>query len=143
MRDNKKLVEASLRQANTAAMQLTQNHELATVDLITKIYDFANSLEVQRSWLTVISTKLGSYEDFEKLPEERQLAFHQIASLFESIGLLVDKGYVKEELVDDMFATQLAWKSLEPFVLGMREKFAYEDYYLWMEKLHKRLLKPP
>lgn len=142
MRDNKKLVEASLRQANTAAMQLTQNHELATVDLITKIYDFANSLEVQRSWLTVISTKLTSYEDFERLPEERQLAFHQIASLFESIGLLVEKDYVKEELVDDMFATQLAWKSLEPFVLGMRRKFASEDYYLWMEKLHKRLLKP-
>ena len=142
MRDNKRLVEASLRQANTAAMQLTQNHELATVDLITKIYDFANSLEVQRSWLTVISVKLASYEDFEKLPEDRQLAFHQIASLFESIGLLVEKGYVKEDLVDDMFATQLAWKSLEPFVLGMRKKFASEEYYPWMEKLYKRLLKP-
>jgi len=141
MRDNRRLVEASFRQANTAAMQLTQNHELATVDLITKIYDFANSLEVQRSWLTVINNKLSSYEDFEKLPEEKQLAFHQMASLFESIGLLVEKGYVKEELVDDMFATQLAWTMLEPFILGMRKKFASEDYYIWMEKLHMRLLK--
>jgi len=141
MRDNRRLVEASLKQANIAAMQLTQNHELATVDLITKIYDFANSLEFQRSWLIVISTKLASYEDFEKLTEDRQLAFHQIASLFESIGLFVEKGYVNQELVDDMFATQLAWSSLEPFVLGMRKKFASEDYYHWMEKLHRRLLK--
>jgi hypothetical protein len=139
MRDNKKLVEAAYKQANAAAMQLKQNSELATVDLITKIYDFANSLEVQRSWLTVISTKLASYDDFEALPEEKQLAFHQIASLFESIGLLVEKGFVKEDLVDDMFATQLAWRSLEPFVMGMRKRFVSEDYYVWTEKLHLRL----
>ena len=44
MRDNRKLVEASFRQANTAALQLKQNYELSTVDLVTKIYDLANSL---------------------------------------------------------------------------------------------------
>jgi hypothetical protein len=143
MRDNKKLVEAAYKQANAAALQLKQNSELATVDLITKIYDFANSLEVQRSWLTVINAKISSFEDFEGLTEEKQLAFHQVASLFESVGLLVEKGYVREELVDDMFATQLAWRSLEPFVMGMRKKFVSEDYYVWMEKLHQRLAAQP
>jgi hypothetical protein len=143
MRDNRRLVEASLKQANTAAQQLVQNHELATVDLITKIYDFANSLEVQRSWFTVTNTRLASYEDFERLPEEKQLAYYQVAALFESLGLLVEKGYVKEELVNDMFATQLAWSSLEAFILGTRKKFVAEDYYVWMEKLHRRLLKAP
>ncbi len=142
MKDNRRLVEASFKQANTAALQLQQNYQLSTVDLITKIYDFANSLEVQRSWLTVLGTNITSFNDFEKLPEEKQLAFHQIASLFESVGLLVEKGYVKVELVDDMFATQLAWKSLEPFIRGMREKYASEDYYVWTEKLHNRLTAP-
>jgi len=139
MRDNRKLVEASFRQANTAALQLKQNYELATVDLVTKIYDFANSLEVQRSWSTVLNTKISSFEEFEKLPDEKQLAFHQVASLFESVGLLVEKGFVKAELVDDMFATSLAWERLEPFVMGMRVKYRAEDYYAWMEKLHQRL----
>lgn len=139
MRDNKRQVEASFKQANIGAMQLKQNYELATVDLVTKIYDFANSLEVQRSWFTVINTKIKSFEEFESLPLEVQLAFHQIASLFESIGLLVEKGFVKENLVDDMFATDLAWKSLEPYIRGMREKFAGEDYFIWMEKMHGRL----
>jgi hypothetical protein len=143
MRDNKRLVEASFKQANTAALQLEQNHELATVDLITKIYDFANSLEVQRSWLTVVNTKLSSYEEFEKLSKDDQLAFHQVASLFESVGLLVEKGFVREGLADDMFAVQLAWQRLEPFVKGMREKYKAEDYYVWMEKLHNRLLQAP
>jgi hypothetical protein len=142
MKDNRKLVEASFRQANTAALQLKQNYELSTVDLVTKIYDFANSLEVQKSWLTVISTDLRSFDDFERLPAEAQLAFHQVASLFESVGLLVEKGFVKEDLVDDMFATRLAWSKLEPFVKGMRAKYKSEEYYLWTEKLYLRLVKP-
>ena len=142
MRDNKKLVEASFRQAENSAQQLKQNHELATVDLITKIYDFANSQEVQKAWMTVLGTDLKSYEDFERLPEDKQLAFHQIASLFESLGLLVEKGFVNQELVDDMFATQLAWQKLEPFVMGMRRKYSSEDYYVWMEKLRARLSTP-
>ena len=140
MRDNKRMVEASLRQANTAAQQLKQNYEISTVDLITKIYDFANSLEVQKSWMTVMSTKFSSFEEFERLPQDKQLAFHQIASLFESVGLLVERGYVKEELVDDMFATRLAWQALQPFVAGMRKKFSSEEYYVWTEKLHSRVV---
>ena len=141
MRDNKRLVEASFKQANTAAMQLAQNYELSTVDLVTKIYDFANSLEVQRSWIAVLNTNLTSFDEFQKFPEDKQLAFHQVASLFESLGFLVEKGYVKEELVDDMFAVNLAWSKLEPFVMGMRKEYSSEDYYVWMQKLHDRLSK--
>ena len=96
-------------------------------------------MEVQRSWLTVLSENVPSYADFERLPAEKQLAFHQSASLFESGGLLVDKGFINQELADDMFATDLAWRRLEPFVAGMREKYGSEDYYVWMERLHRRL----
>jgi len=141
MRDNRRLVEASFRQANTAALQLKQNYELSTVDLITGIYDFANSLDVQKSWQTVLNTKLASFDEFERLSPSDQLAFQQIASLFESIGLLVEKGYVKQDLADDMFATQLAWERLRPFIEGTREKYRSEDYYYFMQKLHDRLQK--
>ncbi len=139
MKDNRRMVEASLKQANTAALQLKQNYELSTVDLITKIYDFANSMEFQNSWHVVLDANVASYADFEKLPEERQLAFAQVASCFESIGLLVEKGYVRQELVDDMFAIRLAWGKLKPFILGMRERYKTEDYYFWFEKLYSRL----
>jgi hypothetical protein len=139
VKDNRRMADASAEQAKLTNLQLRQNHELSTVDLITNIYDFANSLEVQRSWLTVIRTRVSSIGEVEKLPEEKQLAFHQIASLFESIGLLVEKGYVSPELVDDMFATKLAWDTLKPFVEGMRKEFATEDYYVWFEKLYNRL----
>ena len=117
LRDDRKLIQASVQQAESSqeqarltTEQLKQNYELATVDLITGIYDFANSLQVQQSWLTVLSTKLSSLNDFDKLPDSVKLSFLQMASLFESIGLLVERNYVKSELIDDMFATQQAWQ---------------------------------
>jgi len=142
MKDNRRMVEATLKQANTAALQLKQNYELSTVDLVTSIYEFANSMEFQRSWQTVLEASVTSYEGFEELAEEQRLAFAQVASCFESIGLLVEKDYVKQELVDDMFAIRLAWGKLEPFIMGMRERHKAEDYYFWFEKLYKRLTQP-
>lgn len=149
MRDDKKLIEATKEQAVAASNQarlsteqLKQNNTLATMNLVLSVYDMANSLEVQRSWTTVLKSKIASYEQFLKLPEETQLAFHQMASLFESIGFMVEKGYAEEELVNDMFATNMAWEALKPFVMGMREQYSGEDYFVWFEKLYARLNKP-
>jgi hypothetical protein len=146
IRQDDKMLQASIRQADANAeqakatlQQLTQNSDLATMDMIMRIYSFADSMEVQSSYNTVLKAKLSSFEDFERLPEEKQLAFFQIASLFESLGFLVEKGFVKAEIVDDMFATRLAWEMVKPFVMGMRRKYAAEDYYFFFERLHNRL----
>ena len=148
IRQDDKMLQASIRQANASAdqakltfQQLTQNSNLATMDLVMRIYEFADSMEVQSSYLTVLSTKLSTYEDFESLPEQKKLAFLQIASLFESLGFLVEKGFVKPEIIDDMFATRIAWETTKPFVLGLREKYAAEDYYFFFERLYNRLSK--
>ena len=146
IRDDKKLIEASIKQANASELQvrlntdqLKQNYELATVDLVTKIYDQANSLELQTSWLNVLNSNIKSYDEYLALPESKQLSFMQMASLFESLGLLVERGYVSADLIDDMFATKLAWDSLEPYILGMRKLHAGEEYYFFFEKLRKQL----
>jgi len=148
IRQDEKLLQASVRQADANAeqakltmKQFVQNNELATVDLVLRMYEFADSMEVQRSFVSVIGSKIGSFEEFEALPEEKQLAFFQVVSLFESLGFLVEKGYVKAEIVDDMFATRLAWDMTKPFVMGMRKKFAAEDFYFFFERLYNRLSK--
>lgn len=148
IRQEDKMLATSVRQADTSAeqakltlQQLTQNSDLATMDLVMRIYESANSLDVQASYLTVLRTNLQSYDDFLKLPVEKQLAFLQITSLFESLGFLVEKGFVKAEIIDDMFATRVAWEKTNPFIMGIRKQYAAEDYYFFFEKLHNRLLK--
>ena len=148
IRQDKEMLQAQVRaadanaeQARLTMKQFLQNSELATMDLVMRIYEFADSMEVQRSYFTVIQSKIESLEDYDKLAEEKKLAFLQVASLFESLGFLVEKGFVKAEIVDDMFATKTAWEMTRPFILGMRQRYAAEDYYFFFERLFNRLSK--
>ncbi|MGH9917661.1 MAG: DUF4760 domain-containing protein [Nitrososphaerales archaeon] len=133
--------DANAEQARLTMKQFIQNSDLATMDLVMRIYEFADSMEVQRSYFTVLQSKITSLDDYESLPEEKKLAFLQVASLFESLGFLVEKGFVKAEIVDDMFATKTAWEMTRPFILGMRQRYAAEDYYYFFEKLYNKLSK--
>jgi len=149
IKEDKKLLQASVKSADANAaqakitmQQFVQNNNLATMDLVMRIYEFADSMEVTKSYITVVRANIKSYEDFLKLPESSQLAFFQVASLFESLGFLVEKGFVQPEIIDDMFATKSAWDALEPFILGLRKEYSAEDYYFFFEKLRKRLSGP-
>ncbi len=121
------------------ALQLRQNNKQANMDMIMRLYEFANSSEVQSAWLTVLNSKIASFQDFEGLPAKDQVSFYQIAALFESLGVLMERGVVRSEIIDDMFLTELAWRAMKPFVMGMRGKFGADDNYFFFEKLYQRL----
>jgi hypothetical protein len=146
IRQTNRMIRVSARQAESAAVQarltteqLQQDHKLANMDLIMRIYEFANTAEVQASWLTVINAHISTYEDFQELPKSDQVAFYQIGALFESLGVLVEREVVNVEIVEDMFLTQLAWDSMKPFVAGVRERFGEEESYAAFERLHERI----
>ncbi len=147
IRQNSNMIRVAAQQASAAAdqaklttEQMHQNNELADMDLVMRLYEFANTAEVQSAWLTVVNANVHSYEDFQNLPKQDQVAFFQIGALFESLGVLVKRGFVKLDVIEDMFLTQLAWKSLQPFVAGMRERFGEEEGYSSFEKLHELLV---
>ena len=126
LRQNNQLIRAATEQAQAATAQakltteqMKQNNELANMDLIMRLYEFANTAEVQSAWLTVLNSKINSYEDFLKLQKSEQVAFFQIGALFESLGVLVEREFVNLDIIKDMFLTQLAWESMKPFVAGI------------------------
>ncbi len=128
IRDNRKMIEAATLQAKAAAVQADssaqqtrQNIEIADMDIIMRLYEFANTREVQTSWLNVLNSRIGSFEDFQRLPREEQVSFYQIASLFESIGVLLDKKIITLQTVDDMFLPQMAWHKMKPFIDGIEK----------------------
>ena len=146
IRQNNELIRVAAEQAKTAATQakltndqLKQNNELANMDMIMRLYEFANTAEVQSAWLTVLNSNLSSYEDFLELPKADQVAFFQIGALFESLGVLVGRGLVTLDIIEDMFLTQLAWRLMKPFVSGVRQRFGEEENYAAFEKLHNQL----
>lgn len=133
--------EAAAVQAKLTTEQLRQDHELANMDLIMRLYEFANTAEVQAAWLAVINAHISTYEDFLDLPKTDQVAFYQIGALFESLGVLVQRGIVKVDIIEDMFLTQLAWESMKPFVTGIRQRFGEEENYAAFERLHEQIIK--
>ena len=146
LRQNNALIEAATEQARAASIQakvtsdqLRQNHELANMDLIMRLYEFANTAEVQSAWLTVLNSKISSYNDFLKLTKPEQVAFFQIGALFESLGVLVERGIIKLDIITDMFATHLAWRFMREFVSGVREQYGDDESYDAFEKLHNSL----
>jgi len=149
LRQNNRLIKAATDQATAAAVQakltteqMTQNNELANMDLIMRLYEFANTAEVQSAWLTVLNSKIDSLEDFLKLPKQDQVSFYQIGALFESLGVLVERGIVKLEIIEDMFLTELAWESMKIFVIGMRKQHGEEENYLAFERLYNLMTAP-
>jgi hypothetical protein len=147
IRENGKLIVASEKQAEAAAVQarlsteqMKQTNEIANMDMIMRLYEFANTAEVQSAWLTVLSSKVHSFDDFDKLSKVDQVSFYQIAALFESLGVLAERKIVRLEVIEDMFLTELAWTTMKPFIAGMREKFGEDQNYAFFERLYERLL---
>lgn len=146
LRQNNKLIGAAAEQAKAAAVlaqlttqQMQQNNQIANMDMIMRLYEFADSAEFQAAWLTVLSSKISSFEDFEHLPRQEQIYVYQVAALFESLGVLVEREIVGVDIIEDMFLTELAWTTLEPFIMGMRKKFGSDQGYASFEGLYKKL----
>ena len=146
LRQNNKLIKAATEQAKAAAAQasltteqLKQSNAHANMDMIMRLYEFANTAEFQTAWLTVVNAHLATFEDFQKMSKMDQVSFFQIASLFESLGILVERGIVDSDIVDDMFLTKVAWKSMKGFVLGVRRKHGEEENFIAFERLYERL----
>ncbi len=146
LRQNNKLIQASSVQAEAAVTQskltteqMKQNNAISDMDLIMRLYEFANSAEVQASWLTVIHSNPTNLDDWYKLSDREQVAFYQIAALFESLGVLVQRGFVQADVIDDMFQTELAWQKLEGFAKKVREIFGDEASYSSFESLYNKV----
>jgi len=146
LRQNNTLIKAANEQAHAAAAQarltteqMKQNNDIADMDLVMRLYEFANSTEVQSAWHTVLNTKVETLEDFQKLQKVDQVAYYQIAALFESLGVLVERGFVKPEVIADMFLTELAWERMEGFVSAMRDHYGEEENYVGFERLYKAI----
>jgi hypothetical protein len=147
IRDNRKMIEAATEQAKAAniqadssAQQTKQNVEIAEMDIIMRLYEFANSREVQTAWLTVLDSRLTSFDDFRRLPKEQQVSFYQIASLFESLGVLLDRQMINLKTVDDMFLPQTAWDRMKPFLEGLKASSG-SDPFPFFKKLNEDMSK--
>lgn len=130
LRQNNRMISNAADQTRLATMQtgltteqIKQNNSIADMDIVMRLYEFANSAEVQTAWLTVITSEVATQDDFRRMTPAERVHFYQIAALFESLGVLRKKGMVDLETIKDMFLVSLAWSKLGRFIEMSDQEF--------------------
>jgi hypothetical protein len=60
-------------------------------------------------------------------------------AFFESLGVFMEREIVNANILEGMFLIQLAWESMKPFVVDVRQRFGEEEGYASFERLHEHI----
>jgi len=80
-------------------------------------------------------------EDVPQLIEEDLDAFYTLMSTWESLGILLHRGEVSLDLVDDFFSGPIAlsWRLFQGYVMDVRQRTGRETFYEWFQWLAGRV----
>ncbi len=83
---------------------------------------------------------LSKEEVLEFAGDEFHLVY-AVTTTWESLGILVHRGEVSLQLIDDFFSgpVLLSWRKLENFIIGEREELGRETINEWFQWLKERL----
>jgi hypothetical protein len=82
-----------------------------------------------------------SKEEVEKFAGEEFHLVYAMTTTWESIGILVYRGEVSLQLVDDFFSgpVVVSWRKLENFIIGERDEVGRQTINEWFQWLKERL----
>ena len=109
-------------------------------DVIMRICERFSSREMVEAISSIGQLKVKSPEP---MPSEKLTGIIQVCTLFEGLGVLLQKGLVDVESVDSLFGPSLdtLWEPTRPFVYSTRETLKQPFMFSHFEYLHNRLTK--
>ena len=125
-----------------AAFQLNQlrisRHQQAISELVRSFQtpEFAEALNIVYN----LPDGLGKQE-VEDLVGDRFHIVYALMTTWESLGILVHRGEIDIDMVDDFFSgpINVSWRKLQGHVMGEREMLGRETIEEWFQWLHERL----
>ncbi len=98
-----------------------------------------SSPEATQNLFLLYRTNAKTFEEIKGKPEE--IAMFQWDGVLEGLGLLVKRGVVPLDLVDDYFHgfIRRLWVKLEPFVQNYRIEYNHPEFGEWAEYLYNRI----
>ena len=103
------------------------------MDLIMRIRSMWMDKEMLQSWDTIKKTEFKNYDDYkEKCPVQAE----QVATFFDSLGLLLHRGLVDIDLISQLFFLETPWKKMKLYVEGIRERAKEPRVYRNFEYLY-------
>ena len=130
-----------------------QAEETRQTQLYMRLWDKWDSEDFFKHYLNVLSWDFDSFDDFQTkygFPDNREvfMSYGLIDSFFEGIGVLVKRGFLDAEIVDDFMSGDLEgyWEKMKPVCDGIRESWptwAEHSEYLYNEVMKIRKQQHP
>jgi len=117
--------------ANLYNFQLARKREAAIMMLNSfQTTDFVKGL------LTILALPDDvSKDEMETLPEEKFLSIYVVIGTWERLGILVQRGEISIELVDDAFSGPIiqSWQKLGTYIQGFRAELQRDTAFEWFQ----------
>ncbi len=153
LRQNNKLVQASVMQARATAEQVKFVAEQLRMEslagegqIVLETMKILSQAEVLKYWWQIDRSPYKTYDDIQNDVDHQRGAeiityLHRLVITFEGVGVLVKRGVVPLEVVDDFMhgLVGVAWQRIEPLVNGYRKEMKHVEYAEWFEYLYLRM----
>jgi hypothetical protein len=114
------------------AFQVRHQTRLREMDLILRL-DAKWMDNIEQCWQVIRKTEFKNFDDYE---DKCPLEVAQVAGFFESLGLLLRRGFVDIDIVSGLFIMGSYWQKLKLWVEGKRERANNPESYVYFEYLY-------
>lgn len=123
-------------------VQIRNQTRMRQTDLLLRLYSQFNSLQFQEMWHRVLNREIKDYddrsiEDFVGGDAEATA----VGMFFEGIGILLKRGLIDIDLVDDMFTTPIkwTWEKMRDQTVIIRKVRNQPEILEWFEYLYNKM----
>ena len=125
-----------------------QKHQLETrqAQLFMQIFSHQYNIEQRKSIELIKNMNYENFDDFEKkygekVNPETFIRLSSLGSYYEGIGVLVKKGLVDPEMVDDLMSGRIIeyWDIIGPWVIETRQRTGYYEMSEHLEFLYNKI----
>jgi hypothetical protein len=128
--------------------QIRHQTKLRQTDIIVRLFSTYMSDEFRDALAKVWNLKFENYEDYVKKygfmwtsedPVPKTVS--KVCVFFNGIGVLVRRGLVDVDIVDDLLGTERTWQRLKPIIEGIKKQHNWPEYFKDFEYLYNEVKK--
>jgi len=122
-------------------LQLRHQAKMRKTDLVMRLYSAFGSPEFLEAWEIIRKREFTDLETYEK--KYGLSAYIQVSTLFEGIGILLDRRLIDNDLADDLFSVpvRLAWERMKTLIQEDRKQTNEPRTWEWFEYLYNEMKK--
>lgn len=125
-----------------AVIQLRLAYVQRREDIVLRLYEPLLSEPLARAYWRVQTWSFADHAAFlADATTEDRVAFDQVATYYETMGVLHHRGVASLGLLDELLTSSIfeTWEKCRPIVIGERERTQTPQKYAWFEDLVRLL----